>query len=183
MTDKNGKLDLIGNGHAVSMITPTLDEASAKLAKEQYNKAIEKEKNQYNAHIERTLEKSKEIVEKAGTMEIMPLSGNVLLRPYSENPFKIMKETDSGLILPGNDGLFQNPDSGEGDKMEMGVVWADVIEVSPEAKKFLREGDIVLFRNRSQSPVPFLNQGFCVTHINNILTVVNEGLVERYKNL
>lgn len=183
-TDKNGKMELIGNGHAVSMAVPTLDEATQQLAKEKYNEAVQDATNRYAGNIEKTLEKSKEIIEQSEQLQIFPLSGNILLRPYSENPFKVMKETESGLIIPGFDGGFQNPDSGEKDKLPEAAIWADVIEVSPgEARKYLKEGDVVLFRNRSQTPVPFLGNGFCATHLNNILAVVNTDLVERYSDI
>jgi co-chaperonin GroES (HSP10) len=110
--------------------------------------------------------------------EIMPLFNNVILRPYSENPY-VENVTKSGLIY--NDGEFENEDSGETEKLDLRIACAQVIEVGPECK-YCKVGDDVYFNTFSSKPVPFQRQGFFLCNELNILSIMNDDLEERFKN-
>ena len=73
--------------------------------------------------------------------EIMPLYNNVILRPYSENPYVSMQSKD-GLLL--TDDQFDSQDSGETEKRDLLIGCAQVIEIGPECK-YLQVGDDVFY--------------------------------------
>jgi co-chaperonin GroES (HSP10) len=110
--------------------------------------------------------------------EIMPLFNNVILRPYSENPY-VETVTKTGLIY--NDGDFDNSDSGEHEQMDLQIKCAEVVEVGPECK-YTKVGDDVYFNVFSARPVPFQRQGFILCNELNILSIMNDNLDERFKN-
>ena len=88
--------------------------------------------------------------------EIMPLYNNVILRPYSENPYVSMQSKD-GLLL--TDDQFDSQDSGETEKRDLLIGCAQVIEIGPECK-YLQVGDDVFYNTVTVRPVPFQRQGF-----------------------
>jgi hypothetical protein len=51
------------------------------------------------------------------------------------------------------------------------------------AVKYVKDGDIVMWRKPSETPVPFYKQGFVLVNEHSIMTTVNEGLTERFKNV
>lgn len=108
--------------------------------------------------------------------EIMPLFSNVMIRPYAENPYDTMK-SEEGLIL--NNGEFDNSDSGEHENLDLKIACAEVIEVGPECK-YVKVGDDVYVNTFSIRPVPFMRQGFFLCNEQNILTVMNNNLNERF---
>lgn len=107
--------------------------------------------------------------------EIKPLFDNVLIVPYSENPYANLK-TDSGFMLV--DGEFESSDSGEKEKLDLFVGCGSVIEVGPSCK-YVSVGDDVFFDTRSTRPVPFMRQGFLQTSERNLISVLNDNLNER----
>ena len=109
--------------------------------------------------------------------EIMPLYNNVILRPYSENPYVSMQSKD-GLLL--TDDQFDSQDSGETEKRDLLIGCAQVIEIGPECK-YLKPGDDVYYLPNTAFPVPFMSLGYKLTTEPQILCVLNESLKERFK--
>lgn len=175
----NGQMNFIGNGKSISMNVPTIEDEKIKAAAADYNKAVtEEQAKQRRIALERELEQAKKVEENAQNMEMAPLNGNILIRPYDKNPFSVLKMTDAGLILPPSSSTFESPDSGETEDKLSAVKYADVIEVSPGVEDIVI-GDVILYREYSALPVPFFQEGYWVTHRNNILVVVNTNLTER----
>lgn len=181
---KGGKfMNFIGDGNSMVMNSQkmTIEDEARLAATQEHNKAVQKEIEERKARqLKEEAEKAAKVKGEFGSMEIMPLMGNVLVRPYAKNPFEKFELSESGIILSSFDGSFDNPDTGTRDKQDNAIVFADVIEVGPEVKN-IQTGDIIMFRNHSQLPVPFFGEGFYVTHQNNVLVAINKGLTERMK--
>ncbi len=159
----------------------TLDDATNEAATEAFNKAVKKREEQMNAHIERELEAGRKMTAKMDSMEIVPMTRYVLVRPYEKNPFEALEEK-GGIIIAKPDGSFKNPDTGEEDTEYNFSVQADVIEVGPECT-YVKEGDVVYYRRACGVPIPFFRQGFEVVDERQIHVVINEHVKERFEKL
>lgn len=120
--------------------------------------------------------KQKELELKLRDLEILPMFDKIIVLPYPINPYK--KLVQNGIIVEYN-GVFKNPDSGEFDKLEQGIICGKVIEVGPDTK-YLRINDDVFYSERTVVPLPFFNQGYFVTHETGIIAVANKNLKERF---
>ncbi len=110
--------------------------------------------------------------------EIMPLYTNVMILPYSTNPYAALI-TKSGLML--TEGEFDSQDSGEHEKLDLFIACASVIEVGPDTK-YVQVGDDVFFDTRSARPIPFMRQGFFNISEQNLVSIMNDNVKERIKN-
>ena len=109
---------------------------------------------------------------------MLSVGPKVIILPYAENPYTKFV-SDSGNILMPTSLTFKNPDTGEEEKPEKGVMCARVIEIGPEVK-YLKVGDDIYYDDRTAIPIPFFMQGYKVIAELNALTVINEGLKQRY---
>lgn len=178
----NGEMDYFANSHAM-FVDGKGNDMMKQAAQDAHNKAVEAQTKAFNNMYDKKIAESKEMEEKAKSLEIMPINQYVLVKPYAKNPFDKIEVTDSGIIIPGLDGShkFKNPDTGEEDEEQNLSVQAEVIEVSP-ACKFVKEGDVVYYRRVSGVPIPFFRQGLEVVAEQQIQVVINEGLKTRFKN-
>lgn len=179
----NGKSDLIFGGNATSMIVDEKgNDAALKEAAKYHNKVIDGYTQAMKSKMKSEEEMAKKVTEQMETMEIVPYGSNVLLKPYSANPFDKVEVTKSGIYIPTMEGThsFKNPDTGEMDQEECISRQAQVIEVGPDCK-YVREGDVVYYRKGGGMPVPFFRQGLECINENQIQVIVNEGLKERFK--
>lgn len=175
-------LRTVGNGEVYVMgdnkpATPEEIDQANKLQTENFDiesKAIQ-------SQVDKKLEKSKQIEEKILKSQILPLNGNILVKPYDENPYqKIQVSKSSGIItdLGGlGAGKFKNPDTGEEDQEINFIVVAQVLETSPDSKVI--PGDDVFYTRPSQVEIPFFRQGFAIVPESRIMCVINENLKER----
>ena len=177
----NGKMDLIGNGNAVSMHVNTIDEETRKVAARKYNEAVSVAEKAMKEKYDAELKRAEEITEKMKSMEIMPSMGYVLCKPYDVNPYQKI-EIKGNILIPTYDGKFINPDSGEEDTEEQLTVVANVIEVGPLCK-YVKSGDDIYYRRHQGIPVPFFRQGFEVVNENQIQVIINEGLKSRFEEI
>lgn len=140
----------------------------------------EKELAELNAKlIELAKEKQEELDAKLQTLELMPLFNKVVLLPYPENPYRKIAE---GNIILDYTGDFNNPDSGEKDKLKVFVGCAKVIEIGPDCK-FLKPNDDVFYDTRTCYPVPFAGFGYILTTEPQILVILNDGLKDRFNKI
>lgn len=174
------------------MTTKTLDQAAGKVyiskpgVEELFlENAIEKrnqEKLQKEASeklIEAEKAKQKELESKLSTLELIPIGPRILILPYPRNPYK--KTVSKGGILIDYDGGFLNPDTGEQDKMNVGIGCAKVIEVGPDTR-YAKPGDDIFYDTRTAVPIPFFGLGYQEIAEQNAFTIINEGLRERLKD-
>lgn len=148
------------------------------LLEREFEKAkLEKEEEELNKKlIELEKQKQKELEEKLQTLEILPMLNKIILLPYPENPYRKIMD---GNIIVDYTGQFNNPDSGEKDKLQVLVGCAKIIEVGPEVK-YLKIGDDVFYDTRTVYPVPFFGMGYLLTAEPQILCILNENLKKRF---
>lgn len=160
-SDKNPIMDdslLIGN-------------ASKRLKDEKEFKEISEKK------VELAKLKQEEILAKVATLELVPWGNRVLILKYPENPYKQII-SKGGIFIPDNIN-FKNPESGEADKLEEGIVCGKVIEVGPDCKQVL-PGDDVFYQLNTTYPIPFMGMGYTQTSEPQLLTIIAEGLKKRF---
>ena len=109
--------------------------------------------------------------------EIMPLGLNLLIQPYLENPYLNAVST-GGLQLA--NGEFQNPDSGEIEKLKSDICCGLVLEVGSKCTE-VQVGDEVFYNVNMTRPIPFMGKGFLLTHEPGLICIINTGLKERFK--
>ncbi len=181
--NKNGKMDLVNGGDAISMNTSELfKEEKTEVVKEAYNKQINAIKVSLDSQVKSQEKRAKELQDNINNhyLEIKPINGYVLVRPFAKNPFNTIEKTKTGIIIPEEVMTYKNPDTGEEEEMQNLSIQAEVIEVSP-LNKFVEIGDIVYFRRVSSVPIPFFHQGFEVVAESSIQAVVGSKLTERFK--
>lgn len=91
----------------------------------------------------------------------------MLLDLYEENPYE-MKETESGFKL--SKGEFDNPDTGDRDVKNPGILCAKVVEVGPECKVVKPENDIYVVTSGLR-PVTINDKTYAVTFEENVILV------------
>ena len=180
----NGKLETTSTGNKISMYT---DEAFTEEKREAVIKAHNTNINYIRESIESQLQSQKDRAKKLqddienDALEIRPINGYVLVRPFSQNPFNVIQQTKTGLIIPETNLTFKNPDTGEVEKVENVSMQGEVVEVSP-MNKFVHIGDIVYYRSASSVPIPFFHQGFEVVAESSIQAVVGTNLTKRFND-
>ncbi len=113
-------------------------------------------------------------------LEIKPNTNYVLVKPYVGNPYERAETRESGIILDSNAASFTNPDSGDEEQEQRGIIIGRVIEIGPECK-YVKEGDDIYYHFGSAVPIPFFRQGFTTISESRILMILNTKLNERFK--
>ena len=146
----------------------------------QVNDYVEK----FDKHSELLKQYTESIKENMNSIEIKPMFSRVLVKPFKHNPFQQIKVTNSGLItdLGGMTPTYKSTDTGEWEEERQFIVTGTVIDVGPECK-YLAEGDVIFYRVDTAVPVPFFKQGLVSLSENQVISVVNEGLTERFNKV
>jgi hypothetical protein len=126
--------------------------------------------------LEQEIAKQKELEARLDTLEMIPSGNKLIILPYPTNPYR--KVVSKGGIFVDYDGSFNNPDTGEKDKLEVGVKCGKVIEVGPDCK-WAAVGDDVFYESRVTVKLPFFSLGYEITNEPNIHTFLNEDLKAR----
>lgn len=159
--------DLIANEKA-NKFNNEVDEHAVELEKQR--KAIE----QYQEDIQKDFSK----------IEIKPLFGRIMVKPFAYNPFQRMK-VENGIItdLGGmNPKINRDMQTGQLVEQDQMITVATVIEVGPDCK-YVKPGDTVFYMKNIPTPVPFFKQGFWTLKEENLIAVVNEGLEARFNEI
>lgn len=144
---------------------------------EKYNEKLE----QNNKEFEESQDKLEYDINKA---EIKPMFNRILIQPFKQNPFQKMT-IENGLILDAGGYTPHaqfNEQSGKYEEQDQFIRTGYVVEVGPETK-YLKEGDVVYYRKDTVVPIPFFKQGLVSLGESQVISVVNEGLEERFKNV
>lgn len=186
-TNKNLELNKVVNGIEGNGTTFVIGKDIKDLTKAE---AISKVNNKVDEYVEK-LEKHEELLKKyteeigkdLDNLEIKPIYEGVLIKPYDENPFqRIHKEgaiiTDLGGMKP----AYKSNEDGQYHEEESFIRVGLVIDAGPTTK-YLKEGDVVMWRRPSEVPVPFFKQNLVLVNEHSIMTAVNQGLNDRFKNL
>lgn len=150
--------------------------------KRKFNDTVDKYVERLDKHQEFLTQYAESFKENMGTIEIKPLFNRVLIKPFSHNPFQRMK-VENGIItdIGGFAPEHFNTDTGEIEEDKLGIITGVVIDAGSECK-YLKEGDVVYFRNGVQVPVPFFKQGLFSIDEKCVLAVVAEGLTQRFND-
>ena len=184
---ENEKLALRMAGDSTSRIMTLDGRTSDDIIEERnvknFNKQVDNYVEQLNEHSKNLEDYSKKIAENIEEIEIMPIGNYVLVKQFDENPFqRIVKDSKSGLILDlgGQKPQYKNTDNGEIEEEEQFIKVGVIQEVGPECK-WCEPTDTVFYTKNSAVPVPFYKQGLILVNETRILSVVNEGLTNRFK--
>ena len=151
--------------------------------KNEYNEKVDEYTDKLDAHANSLEEYAKQFNESIGDMEIKVINNNLLVMPYSQNPFQHIKTTESGILL-NTGGLapeYKSNESGEIEEEEQFIKVGPVIDAGPDCK-WIKEGDVVMWTITGQTPIPFYNQNLWMIPEGKVLCVINSGLSERFKN-
>jgi hypothetical protein len=186
---ENEKLALRMAGDTTSRIMTldgrTADDIIEERNVKNFNKQVDNYVEQLNEHSKNLEEYSKKIAENIESIEIMPIGNYVLVKQFDENPFqRIVKDSKSGLILDlgGQKPQYKNTDNGEIEEEENFIKVGVIQEVGPECK-WCEPSDTVFYTKNSAVPVPFYKQGLILVNETRILSVVNEGLTNRFNKI
>ena len=173
--NENEKLALLSNGiDGEGMHFSLSDE------KQNFNKSVLEYVDRFEKHNDALKEYAKSISENINGLEIMPLYGYVLIKPFDENPFQCVRTSDSGIItdLGGMAIEYKSNETGQMEETEQFIKVGTVIEVGHKCE-FVKPGDLVFYTVASAITVPFYRQGFVVVNETRLMATVNEKLTER----
>jgi hypothetical protein len=163
-----------------NMSEGNIEEVFEKEHKRKFNDEVDKYVDKLDKHQELLNEYAESFKDNIGTIEIKPLFSRVLIKPFKHNPFQRIK-IENGIIVD-TGGLTPehfNTDTGEIEEDKQDIVVGVVVDAGTKCE-YLKESDVVFYRQPAAIPVPFFKQGlYCVSE-NQIIAVVNEGLTERF---
>lgn len=149
-----------------------------------FNDQVDEYVEKFEKRNERLSEYAKVVSENAENLEIMPIGLNLIVSPFSENPFQRMQKSDKGIIfdLGGGGQEYKSHEDGQVHEEKSFIEVATVICVGPECK-WIQEGDTVMYTIPSAVPVPFFKQGLKCLPENRVTAVINENLQNRFNEI
>ena len=161
----------------------SLNQMISRQKAETFNTHVEEYVEKFDKHAELLKQYTESIKNNMNSIEIKPMFSRVLVKPFQQNPFQQIK-VSNGLItdLGGMTPTYKSTDTGEWEEERQFIVTGTVIDVGPECK-YLAEGDVIFYRVDSAVPVPFFKQGLVSLSENQVISVVNEGLTERFNKV
>ena len=152
-------------------------------AKSKFNDQVEQYVKKLDDHAELLKRYQKSLCSDLNKLEIKAIGAGLLIKPFNENPFQMIKRegaiiTDLGGMKP----TYKSHETGEWEEEEQFIHVGTVIDSGP-ACKWIEEGDIVMWRKVSETPVPFYKQGLVLVNEQSIMTAINEGLSARFNKI
>lgn len=149
-----------------------------------FNTKVDEFNDKFERHNKALENFAKDLSEDINGLEIMPMFGYALIKPFDQNPFQKVKVTSSGIItdLGGYTPTYKSHETGEIEEEQQYIKVGTVIEIGHKCE-FLKPGDIVFYTIASECMVPFYKLGFVVVNENRILAVVNEKLTDRKNSI
>lgn len=149
-------------------------------AKSKFNQEVSDYVDKLDKHEEYLNKYAEKFKDSMKNLQIMPIYRYALIKPFDENPFQQVKRegrliTDLGGAKP----IYKSNETGEWEEEESYIGIALIIEVGPECK-YLKVGDVVMYRKESAFPIPFYAQNFQILDEQRVSAVINEGLHERF---
>lgn len=185
----NGKIATMttgmeGTGKHFVVNGKSAEEVLLKEKQSKFNEQVSSMEDKFEKHNQLLTEYAEKMSEDLNGVEIMPMFGYALIKPFEHNPFQQIKMTDSGIItdLGGLAPEYKSNETGNWETEEQFIKVGTVIETGHKCE-FLQPGDIVFYTIASEMMVPFYKMGFVVVAENRIMAVVNEKLTERRNNL
>lgn len=163
----------------------SLEEMANRQKAEKFNSQVDAYVEKFDKHSELLKQYTESIKSNMNSIEIKPMFSRVLVKPFEQNPFQQIKiDQKSGIIVDmgGMTPTYKSTDTGEWEEERQFIVTGTVIDVGPECK-YLAEGDVIFYRVDTAVPVPFFKQGLVSLSENQVISVVNEGLTERFNKV
>lgn len=173
-----------GTGEHFVLNGEEADKTLLREKQERFNTAVEDLESKFDKHAQMLEDYAKSLSDDMNGLEIMPMQGYALIKPFEQNPFQKIKTTKSGIItdLGGYAPTYKSNETGEQEEEKIFIKVGTVVETGYKCE-FLKAGDIVFYTEASEMMVPFYKLGFVVVHENRIMAVVNEKLTERKDNI
>lgn len=147
---------------------------------EKFNTTVDEMTDRFEKHNQALENYAKDLSRDINGLEIMPMFGYALIKPFDQNPFQKLEVSSSGIItdLGGFAPEYKSNETGETEISNQYIKVGTVIEVGHKCE-FLKPGDVVFYTIASECIVPFFKMGFVVVNENRILAVVNSELTKR----
>lgn len=182
-TEKEKIARAVSDGQLFYANKNTVDNLVKEEAKSKFNDQVEQYVKKLDDHAELLKQYQESLCEDLNKLEIKAIGSGLLIKPFEENPFQTIKMEGSIIVdLGGQKPVYKSHETGEYEEEEQFIHVGTVIDNGP-ACKWVREGDIVMWRKPSETPVPFYKQGLVLVNEQSIMTVINEGLSARFNNL
>jgi hypothetical protein len=162
----------------------SVDELVKDEAESKFNDQVEQYVKKLDEHAELLKKYQESLCDDLEKLEIKVIGIGLLIKPFEENPFQTIRRTSKGLItdVGGLKPIYKSRETGDWEEEEQFIHVGTVIDNGP-ACKWVREGDIVMWRKVSETPVPFYKQGLVLVAEQSIMTVVNQGLTARFNEM
>lgn len=159
------------------------DEILATEKKEKFNTQVNEYADKFEKHNKALQDYASELSKDMNNLEILPMGGYALIKPFDNNPFQRVK-VENGIItdLGGFAPTYKSQEDGQIHEEEQYIRVGTVIETGWKCE-FLKPGDVVFYTIASEAMVPFFKQGFVVVAESRIMAVINEKLTERKNQL
>ncbi len=159
------------------------DEILATEKKEKFNTQVNEYADKFEKHNKALQDYASELSKDMNNLEILPMGGYALIKPFDNNPFQRVK-VENGIItdLGGFAPTYKSQEDGQVHEEEQYIRVGTVIETGWKCE-FLKPGDVVFYTIASEAMVPFFKQGFVVVAESRIMAVINEKLTERKNQL
>ena len=172
---ENGKLFTMNNDVAEKLRTTEENLKNLDKIEEKKEEILNQSKKLIEAKLQTKLNFDK--------LELKALYNYVIIKPYEVNPFQDEKISKSGLIL-NSGGLIpehKSNETGEVEKDQEFVRVGTIIDCGPECK-YAKVGDSTMWVRPAEVPIAYFRQGWVLVCETRLLSLINEGLEERFNN-
>lgn len=182
-TEKEKIARQVSDGQLFYADRQSVDDLVIDQAKSKFNDQVEEYVKKLDDHAELLKKYQESLCNDLEKLEIKAIGAGLLIKPFEENPFQTIKRVGSIITdLGGMKPTYKSHETGDVEEEEQFIHVGTVIDNGP-ACKWVREGDIVMWRKVSETPVPFYKQGLVLVNEQSIMTVVNQGLTARFNEL
>ena len=152
---------------------------------EKFNEQVDAMESKLNAHMDAIAKQAEKLAGDLNGVDIMPLYGYVLIKPFEHNPFQKIKVSKSGLItdVGGLTPEYKSEEDGKIHEEEELIKVGMVVETGHKCE-FIKQGDLVFYNAMASAiNVPFYRLGLVAVNEQRIIAVVNDDLTARKENL
>ena len=117
-----------GTGEHFILNGETADQILLREKQEKFNTAVDELEDKFSKHNQALEDYAKSLSDDMNGLEIMPMYGYALIKPFEQNPFQKIKTTKSGLItdLGGFTPTYKSNETGEVEEEQQPVIDDDI---------------------------------------------------------